>query len=81
MTYVRMHYKNKADIIAHVLSRNGITVWYGIPEQILTELKANVYKVKKRKKFKKLLQKVDLHIDFEFTLFETCSQLFLLQLN
>ena len=60
MTYVRMHDKNKADIIAHVLSRNGITVWYGIPEQILAELKSNGYKVKKRKKFKKLLQKVDI---------------------
>jgi hypothetical protein len=55
-----MHVKNKLDIIAHVLTRNGITVWYTIPEQILAELKSNGYKIKKRKKFKKLLNKLDL---------------------
>ena len=60
MTYVKMHVKNKLDIIAHVLTRNGITVWYTIPEQILAELKSNGYKIKKRKKFKKLLNKLDL---------------------
>ena len=58
MTYVKMHVKNKLDIIAHVLTRNGITVWYGIPEQIVNELKNNGYKIKKRKKIKKILQKV-----------------------
>ena len=60
MTYVKMHVKNKLDIIAHVLTRNGITVWYGIPEQIVSELQLNGYKIKKRKKFKKILQKVEI---------------------
>ena len=60
MTYVKMHAKNKLDIIAHVLTRNGITVWYGIPEQIVSELQLNGYKIKKRKKFKKILQKVEI---------------------
>lgn len=57
MTYVKMHVKNKLDIIAHVLTRNGITVWYGIPEQIVDELKINGYKIKKRKHLKKLISK------------------------
>lgn len=57
MTYVKMHVKNKLDIIAHVLTRNGITVWYSIPEQIVDELKANGYKIKKRKHFKNLTSK------------------------
>ena len=57
MTYVKMHVKNKLDIIAHVLTRNGITVWYGIPEQIVAELKANGYKIKKRKHLKKYIPK------------------------
>jgi hypothetical protein len=54
-----MHSKHKLDIIAHVLTRNGITVWYGIPEQIVSDLKANGYKIKRRKKFKKILQQVN----------------------
>jgi len=60
MTYRKLHIKNKLDIIAHVLTRNGITVWYGIPEQIVDELKINGYKIKKRKKFNKILQQVHL---------------------
>jgi hypothetical protein len=57
MTYVKMHVKNKLDIIAHVLTRNGITVWYGIPEQIVAELKASGYKIKKRKHLRKYIPK------------------------
>ena len=57
MTYIKMHVKNKLDIIAHVLTRNGITVWYGIPEQIVSELKANGYKIKKRKHLTKYIPK------------------------
>jgi hypothetical protein len=57
MTYIKMHVKDKLDIIAHVLTRNGITVWYGIPEQIVAELKANGYKIKKRKHLKKYIPK------------------------
>jgi hypothetical protein len=53
MIYYKIHAKNKLDIIAHVLTRNGVTVWYGIPEQIVAELKANGYKIKKRKSFSK----------------------------
>lgn len=51
-----MHVKDKLDIIAHVLTRNGVTVWYGIPEQIVAELKANGYKIKKRKHLRKIIQ-------------------------
>ena len=61
MTYLKLNVKNKLDIIAHVLTRNGITVWYGIPEQIVDELKANGYKVKKRKHLKKLISKDQSH--------------------
>ena len=57
MTYYKMHAKNKLDIIAHVLTRNGVTVWYGMPEQIVAELKANGYKIKKRKQLKKYIPK------------------------
>jgi hypothetical protein len=57
MTYFKIHVKDKLDIIAHVLTRNGITVWYGIPEQIVAELKANGYKIKKRKHLKKYIPK------------------------
>ena len=57
MTYYKMHAKNKLDIIAHVLTRNGVTVGYGMPEQIVAELKANGYKIKKRKHLKKYIPK------------------------
>jgi hypothetical protein len=57
MTYRKLHVKDKLDIIAHVLTRNGITVWYGIPEQIVDELKINGYKIKKRNHLKKLISK------------------------
>jgi hypothetical protein len=56
----KLHKKHKLDVIAHVLTRNGITVWYGIPEQIVSELQLNGYKIKKRKKFNKILQQVHL---------------------
>lgn len=62
MTYRKLHVKNKLDIIAHVLTRNGITVWYGIPEQIVDELKVNGYKVKKRNHLKKLISKDETYL-------------------
>ena len=62
MTYIKMHVKNKLDIIAHVLTRNGITVWYGIPEQIVAELKASGYKIKKRKHLRKYIPKDQLNL-------------------
>lgn len=48
----QLHPKNKIDIIAHALVHKGITIWQGIPEHIIEELKLNGYKIKKSKKFK-----------------------------
>ena len=50
--YIKIHSKAKLDVIAHTLTRNGITVWQGIPEQIVNDLKLNGYKIKRRKSFK-----------------------------
>lgn len=47
-----LHRKPKLDIIAHTLTRCGITIWQGIPEQIVSDLYASGYKIKKRKKFR-----------------------------
>ena len=54
--YIKIHSKAKLDVIAHTLTRNGITVWRGIPEQIVNDLKLNGYKIKRRKSFKKKAQ-------------------------
>lgn len=45
-----LHKKPKLDVIAHTLSSCGIPIWNGIPERIVADLKANGYKIKKRKK-------------------------------
>lgn len=50
----QLHENEKIDIIAHALIHKGIPIWQGIPEHILSELKAHGYKVKKKNKFKKL---------------------------
>jgi len=54
-----LHSKPKLDIIAHTLTRCGITIWQGIPEQIVNDLHTAGYKIKKRKRFKNVSQSVD----------------------
>jgi hypothetical protein len=54
-----LHTKPKLDIIAHTLTRCGITIWQGIPEQIIKDLYTSGYKIKKRKNFKKIAQQID----------------------
>jgi hypothetical protein len=49
---MQVHEDPKLDIIAHALIHKGIPIWNGIPEHIVEQLKANGYKIKKRKKFK-----------------------------
>jgi hypothetical protein len=49
-----IHEDPKLDVIAHALVHKGIVLWQGIPEHIVSELKAHGYKVKKKKKFKNL---------------------------
>jgi hypothetical protein len=51
--YLKLHNKHKLDIIAHALTRCGVTIWHGIPEQIVQDLHASGYKIKRRKGFKK----------------------------
>lgn len=51
-----LHSKPKLDIIAHSLTRCGIPLWHGMPEQIIKDLYDAGYKIKKRKKFKNLTQ-------------------------
>jgi hypothetical protein len=53
----KLHKKRKLDIIAHSLTSSGVTIWYGIPEKIIADLKSNGYKIKKSKSFKNILQK------------------------
>lgn len=50
--YMKLHPKTKLDIIAHTLTRYGVTIWHGIPEQIVQDLYIAGYKIKKRKTFK-----------------------------
>ena len=57
--YSQLHSKPKLDVIAHSLTRSGITIWQGIPEQIVKDLHTAGYKIKKRKKFRKISQKID----------------------
>jgi hypothetical protein len=57
--YTRLHSKPKLDIIAHTLTRCGIVVWNGIPEQIVLDLHTAGYKIKKRKRFKSIKSNVD----------------------
>lgn len=57
--YSQLHSKPKLDIIAHSLTRSGIPVWQGIPEQIVKDLHTAGYKIKKRKNFRKIAEKVD----------------------
>lgn len=45
-----LHKKYKLDVIAHTLTSCGITIWHGIPEKIVEDLKSHGYKIKKRKK-------------------------------
>jgi hypothetical protein len=54
-----LHSKPKLDVIAHTLTRCGITIWQGIPEQIVKDLHTAGYKIKKRKRFKSLSTPVD----------------------
>ena len=57
--YRNLHSKPKLDVIAHTLTRCGVTVWQGIPEQIVKDLYTAGYKIKKRKNFKQIAQQVD----------------------
>lgn len=57
--YTNLHSKPKLDVIAHTLTRCGITVWQGIPEQIVQDLHTAGYKIKKRKKFLSIKKNVD----------------------
>lgn len=57
--YNKLHSKPKLDTIAHTLTRCGITVWQGIPEQIVNDLYTAGYKIKKRKKFRSIKKNVD----------------------
>jgi hypothetical protein len=57
--YTKIHSKPKLDVIAHTLTRSGITLWHGIPEQIVKDLHTAGYKIKKRKHFKKIAKQVD----------------------
>jgi hypothetical protein len=63
--YLKLHKKHKLDIIAHCLTRHGITIWHGIPEQIVLDLDAAGYKIKKRKNFKKISNQID-HLQTNF---------------
>ena len=54
-----LHSNHKLDIIAHTLTRCGITIWKGIPEQIVKDLHTAGYKIKKRKGFKHVAQQLD----------------------
>lgn len=58
--YPPLHSKPKLDVIAHTLTRCGITLWHGIPEQIVTDLHTAGYKIKKRKKFRSVKKDVDI---------------------
>jgi hypothetical protein len=57
--YSQLHPKPKLDAIAHSLTRSGITIWHGIPEQIVKDLHTAGYKIKKRKKFRSIRQDID----------------------
>ncbi|MEY4332671.1 MAG: hypothetical protein RLZZ196_1409 [Bacteroidota bacterium] len=57
--YTKLHSKPKLDIIAHSLTRSGVTLWHGIPEQIIKDLHTAGYKIKKRKRFKKIAKQID----------------------
>lgn len=57
--YLKLHNKHKLDVIAHALTRCGITIWHGIPEQIVQDLYTAGYKIKKRKGFKSLDKQID----------------------
>ena len=57
--YMNLHSKPKLDVIAHTLTRSGITIWHGIPEQIVKDLNTTGYKIKKRKNFRKIAKQVD----------------------
>lgn len=57
--YTQLHSKPKLDAIAHSLTRSGVTIWQGIPEQIVKDLHIAGYKIKKRKKFRKIAQQLD----------------------
>jgi hypothetical protein len=50
----KLHEKHKLDVIAHSLTKYGITIWHGIPEQIVFDLHTAGYKIKKRKSFKRI---------------------------
>ena len=56
---MKLHNKHKLDVIAHALTRCGITIWHGIPEQIVQDLYTSGYKIKKRKNFKFISQELD----------------------
>ena len=55
--YLKLHKKHKLDVIAHTLTACGVTIWHGMPERIVQDLKANGYKIKKRKHFRKDISK------------------------
>lgn len=57
--YLKLHNKHKLDVIAHALTRCGIAIWHGIPEQIVQDLHTAGYKIKKRKGFKNLDKQID----------------------
>jgi len=51
----QLHEDKRIDIIAHALVHKGISIWHGIPEHIIEELKLHGYKIKKRKSYRKLI--------------------------
>lgn len=51
---------DKERAIVRALTSRGVVLWDGIPERIIQELLNSGYKIKKRKKFKKILQKVQI---------------------
>ena len=60
--YLKLHTKHKLDIIAHSLTRSGITIWHGIPEQIVKDLYDAGYKIKKRKSLKRTSKQLESRI-------------------
>jgi hypothetical protein len=60
--YLKLHTKQKLDIIAHSLTRCGVTIWHGIPEQIVTDLHIAGYKIKKPKSFKRTSKQLESRI-------------------
>lgn len=48
--YTQSTHSKVEEIIKNALVHKGVVIWDGIPEHIIEELKANGYKIKKRKR-------------------------------